>query len=123
MLIDQYAWTARNSRHEGLHRLSEVGRLKPNDFGLFDMLGNVMEWCQDTDTPYPDAGFHEVADDLSGTRVVSDEQLRPIRGGAFLYQPADARAGHRNNSAPPRVGTGHPYIGFRIARTLQAVED
>ena len=46
-LLGRYAWYSQNSRN----RIWPCGRLKPNDFGLFDMLGNVYEWCQDIYPP------------------------------------------------------------------------
>ena len=48
-LLGQYAWYSQNSSEQAW----PCGRLKPNDLGLFDMLGNVYEWCQDQHGPYP----------------------------------------------------------------------
>src|SRR5205823_2434123 len=42
-LLDRYAWSLRNGRDQ----LWPCGRLKPNDLGLFDILGNALEWCQE----------------------------------------------------------------------------
>src|SRR5437763_263442 len=44
-LLKNYAWYVEN----GLEKAWPSGRLKPNDLGLFDMLGNVYEWCLDRD--------------------------------------------------------------------------
>lgn len=119
LLLSKHAWTIQNSAIGGEHRLMPTGQLRPNDFGLFDMLGNVMELCQDQEQDYPDLLPTEVADDLPNSFVVASHNYRPIRGGAFLYQNADARAGHRNNSAPPRSGPVGPYVGFRVVRTVR----
>src|SRR5262245_18775714 len=42
-MLENYAWYAGNSKLQAW----PVGRLKPTDFGLFDMHGNASEWCQD----------------------------------------------------------------------------
>ncbi|MEZ6125102.1 MAG: SUMF1/EgtB/PvdO family nonheme iron enzyme [Planctomycetaceae bacterium] len=120
LLIDRYAWTNRNSRRNGVYQLMPVGTLLPNDLGMFDMLGNVMEWCIDPESSYPDPGTQQIVTDAETDLPVNDSRHRPARGGAFLYQPGDARASHRNNSAPPSFGNTPPapYRGFRIARTL-----
>ena len=47
-LLDIYAWHAKNSENRGKPR----GSLEPNDLGVFDMLGNVFEWCQDRAASY-----------------------------------------------------------------------
>ena len=50
-LLGKYAWYMENSQQRWM---LPVGSLKPNDFGLFDMLGNAMEWCQDRAVLLPD---------------------------------------------------------------------
>src|SRR5262249_15373904 len=49
-LLHEYAWYAKSTNSQLVH---PGGLLKPNDFGLFDMLGNVWEWCQEPALPYP----------------------------------------------------------------------
>src|SRR5262249_4070093 len=46
--VAKFAWYSKNSQN----RTWPVGRLKPNDFGLFDMQGNALCWCQDAFGPY-----------------------------------------------------------------------
>jgi formylglycine-generating enzyme required for sulfatase activity len=100
--LDRYAWYIANSGDE--FRPTPCGRMMPNDLGLFDMLGNEFEWCQEP--------FNEGASD----RIV-DGGLRLLRGGAFDGQPASVRSAYRGAGAP----SGHDInTGFRLARTYVA---
>jgi hypothetical protein len=108
-LLDDYAWTARNSGY----RAAPVGRLIPNRFGLFDMLGNVMEWCHDGYQTYPLRAAQPWPDSPD---LMIAGQDRITRGAAFLYQPLSARCAQRDSHAPDRR---RPYLGFRIARTVR----
>ena len=114
-LLSRYAWYSTHS--DG--RTHDVAELKPNDFGLFDMLGNISEYTFDT------APSHN-------RRSMSDEQkmfnssiLRPqvnvsSRGGS-QYSGADAvRSAVRFSSSP--TFTHHEH-GFRIARTIHNPRD
>ena len=95
----------------------EVGRLKPNHLGLFDILGNVWEWVHD---PFvvPVAGGVEMAvlDDPPGGPVTNEIE-RVLRGGASdCVDPQYFRSAMRNRHLPhSRYGSD----GFRIARTLK----
>ena len=58
-LLSRYAWTWLNSGNQ----IHPVGQLLPNEFGLFDVLGNAWEWCQDGPIGhyhYPDDGFPRI---------------------------------------------------------------
>ena len=90
------------------------GSLLPNDLGLFDMLGNVYEWCQDG----ADA-FRPSRKGTSYDRIVLYEYIyshvpRVLRGGAFSDPPANVRSAFRVPSAP----SSRPRnVGFRLAKT------
>ncbi|HEX7409321.1 MAG TPA: SUMF1/EgtB/PvdO family nonheme iron enzyme [Candidatus Binatia bacterium] len=83
-----------------------VGLKQPNPFGLYDMIGNIQEWCQDWFTNYPS---HEVTDpkgsDMGPGRV--------LRGGDWNADAANCRSAYRGYDDPGNKGRG-----FRLARTL-----
>ena len=87
-----------------------VGGLKPNDFGLFDTLGNAAEWCQDAYRPY------NAAPSSSGETLdtVPDDVKRVVRGGSFRDVAKNVRCAARAGFAP---STRPETVGFRIARS------
>jgi len=109
-LLDHYAWTVRNSDY----RSQPVGRVLPNQLGLFDMLGNVMEWTQDSWRDYPIRQSEQGEDTLLDSQLTGER--RATRGGAFLYEPLTARSAQRHHHAAEHR---RPYLGFRIARTIR----
>ncbi len=118
-LLDAHAWTASNSSIDGQVRLHPVGRLRPNAFGMFDMLGNVMEFCQTRHDAGNEAEF--VTEDVEGEH--NDDKCiwsapRQLRGGAHLYHPSVARNSRRDEYGRPYSSRMNSFFGFRIARTL-----
>ncbi|MCI0379723.1 MAG: formylglycine-generating enzyme family protein, partial [Gemmataceae bacterium] len=98
-------------------RLWPVGTLKPNDFGLFDMLGNGGEWCQ--------SGSRQYVRNPWGRPAVDREtfdygQMSWMRGAQFDSAPWLVRSANRTWFS---VGASHPSIGFRVAKTLPPNED
>jgi len=108
-LLPQYAWYLTN----GENRTCPVGSREPNDWGLFDMLGNAIEWCFDVYAFYPKQA-NEPLEDMPATRSVEDATRRVLRGGAFRPQPQILRSACRGEYAPEKR---LDEIGFRPART------
>lgn len=100
-------WTVHPCR-DGYVFTAPVGRFKSNDFGLYDMLGNVWEWCEDV---YQPAAYiqHEPTNPVQ----VKGGRARVVRGGSWYSQPRFARcAGRDHLSVPSRRSQDQ---GFRLA--------
>lgn len=104
--LGEYAWYFENSK-DITH---SVGGLKPNAWGLFDMHGNVYEWCQDLYGPYERL---QVVSDPIGP--ASGDHGRVLRGGAFVNQPMSFRAANRITYQPVYRSRS---LGFRLAMTI-----
>jgi formylglycine-generating enzyme required for sulfatase activity len=110
-LLGYYGWHLQNARN----RSWPVGTRKPNDFGLFDMHGNVWNWCQSRETSYPDANKGECFDDTEEELTVSGDDSRVMRGGSFFYHASLVRSAIRYGRLP---SYSNYYLGFRVARTF-----
>ena len=104
-LLLKYGWFQKNSDGQPW----PVGSLKPNDFGLFDTLGNCYTWCMDE---YDFSNGTE-EDNLEGTKVLNTKN-RVLRGGSHLGTGPRARSSNRNYGMPTYRTTGD---GFRLAKT------
>jgi formylglycine-generating enzyme required for sulfatase activity len=85
------------------------------------MLGNAMEYTQNGDYgPHYDRGPAGAAfeDRLDWGAFDLKHRIRR-RGGAFLFQPSDARSAHRDVSNTLDFDLKFPFLGFRIARTVK----
>lgn len=126
---------------DGWPYTSPVGSFPPNGFGLFDMAGNVWEWCWNCYSPNSYAEYSQDAREgntdwslSSGSMLLDDPfqrqfrhlslgdspithrgVLRVIRGGAWSQGAADARVAARSYSPPGLHGNA---LGFRVARSL-----
>jgi formylglycine-generating enzyme required for sulfatase activity len=104
--LGEYAWFVSNSGG----KTHPVGQKRPNAFGLYDMHGNVWEWCGD--------GYDEKyyasspgADPLGPSGAAGRDRV--ARGGCWRFSPRVCRAAVRLRFAPGGRGYG---LGFRVAR-------
>jgi formylglycine-generating enzyme required for sulfatase activity len=99
--VDDLAWHDQNSGPT----THPVGIKKPNAWGLYDMLGNVWEWCSDWYGPYPGGTVTDYAGPPAGTAKAS-------RGGSWWAGPRGARPANRYRDMPQN---GNDDLGFRLA--------
>ncbi|MEH1929179.1 SUMF1/EgtB/PvdO family nonheme iron enzyme [Nostoc sp.] len=86
---------------------TDVGSFPPNAFGLYDMHGNVWEWCQDT---WHDS--YKGAPSDGSAWIDNDNQSRTLRGGSWFVNPESCRSASR--IYVDTRGILYLYIGFRI---------
>jgi formylglycine-generating enzyme required for sulfatase activity len=111
-LLGAYAWFTGNSQE----RAWPCGRTIPNDLGVFDMLGNVFEWCHDTAQKSDSSNVRTIAVDPNGGDNSEMSIYQMHRGGAFVYPQAIVRSAKRDWCAP---ANNYGHEGFRLARTCE----
>ncbi|MEO2015386.1 MAG: formylglycine-generating enzyme family protein [Fuerstiella sp.] len=103
--LADYAWYSKNA---GGNSPYPVGGKKPNAWGLYDMHGNVFEWCQDRPASYPSGSVT----DPTGASSGSD---RVRRGGSWSSYSVVCRSAGRNWSPPDSRNDNR--LGFRVLRS------
>jgi formylglycine-generating enzyme required for sulfatase activity len=102
---DTVAWKDGNAGNKA----HPIGRKKPNELGIYDMSGNLYEWCYDWYSP----GYYEISPKENPTGP-AEGTTRVIRGGSWYFDSSGLRVTEREGGIPDlRYG----YIGFRLCRS------
>ena len=107
--LSEYAWFGDCAWDVGLRHPQPVARKRANDFGLWDMHGNVWEWTSDGWATY-----HEIA---RRGEAMRDSSKRVLRGGSFCHHGRYIRASDRDWYV---VSYRHYYTGFRLCMDVLA---
>jgi formylglycine-generating enzyme required for sulfatase activity/tRNA A-37 threonylcarbamoyl transferase component Bud32 len=108
--LADYAWYLPNAGRI----MHPPGRKRPNDLGLFDMLGNAMERCVEPYRAYPTRGGDQPIVDAVKDAEFADEGVRVVRGGPFGLTAAYLRSADRGGF---KTADRITVVGFRPART------
>jgi len=105
--LGDYAWFDRNSKGQ----THPVGERKPNAWGLYDMHGNVREWCSDRYGEYPKVAVSDPVGPREGS-------VRVLRGGSWCDVAASCRSAIRRRYVPSIRGND---LGFRLALSSSGI--
>jgi formylglycine-generating enzyme required for sulfatase activity len=121
--LKEYAWFSDNSDN----KYHKVGLLKPNAWGLYDMLGNVQEWTLDE---YREDYFKIISENTPSVEPTA-QLPRTVKGGSYKDKATELRSAHRIPSDPiwnrrdPQIpkskwwNADAPFVGFRIIRPIK----
>lgn len=103
-ILDEMGWFHGNSEVRSFwgkreHETHPVGKKSPNSWGLYDMHGNVMEWCTDVFAPYPDGETTDPTGPDAGKR-------RVLRGGYYFNYAESCRSASRDGAPPMNNSLG-----------------
>lgn len=124
--LNEYAWFSDNSED----KYHKIGQLKPNNWGLYDMLGNVAEWTMDE---YAADYFTKISNNLNNPFIEPTQirALHTVKGGSYQDKAEALRPAARLkqetvwNRRDPQIpkskwwNTDAPFVGFRIVKPAQ----
>ena len=108
--LGEYAWFSGNTTVEGQKYAHQVGQKKPNAFGLYDMYGNIWEWCSD----WYDEGYYAKSPSVD-PQGPNTGTSRVLRGASWYSDPRSFRSAYRLFRSLPVLR--FYFFGFRVVYT------
>ena len=116
-----------NTAADGQERTAPAGSFEPNGYGLYDMAGNVWEWCADWYRPdwHAQKAGEEVVENPQGPSASEGpEPQRVIKGGSFLCHASYCASYRPSARQGQAIDTGTSHVGFRCVKDGdETVED
>ncbi len=109
--LDKAGWYDKNSNNT----THEVALKEPNQWGLYDMHGNVEEYCDDSNASKQMSHFHYLSTRIHGDQYSEGRIKVILRGGAFFNRDDVCTSFDRSATAPTNR---FPWQGFRVARSI-----
>lgn len=106
----EYSWKE-SGQNDGYKRTAPVGSFQANDLGVYDMSGNVYEWCAD----WYDSAYYKnspKSNPVNQTKAT----FRVLRGGSWRFNAVSYRSSNRSSNGPD---SGSNFSGFRLAHSLK----
>ena len=121
--LGQYAWYDNNASDIGEKYAHRVGQKLPNRWGLYDLYGNVWEWCHNAYAPYPGSdmvmedGFRVINGGQATNNIVKDSSVlfRVFRGGSWMVPSTLIRPANREKR---NADYAFDNVGFRLMKKV-----
>ncbi|MBS0262995.1 MAG: formylglycine-generating enzyme family protein, partial [Planctomycetes bacterium] len=109
-LLVKFAWYVPNA----LGQPHPVAQLLPNDYGIFDPLGNLWNWCLDRPRKFASTPV-DIVEDIEDENLQIDNTARALHGGCYTDHAFWLRSAYRYKDNPSSTPS---LVGFRLARTI-----
>lgn len=107
---DNYCWNTYSNPPFGVKKLLPVGQKLPNPWGLYDMIGNAYEWCED----WFDNNYYAISPEMNPAGPATGK-CHVLRSGGDWYEDSVFRSAQRNwNCSPPTDAVNLQTVGFRV---------
>lgn len=115
----EIGWFSENSDIAGNDALHEVAQLRPNTLGIYDMSGNIEEWCYDWDASWSYTWPKELTEDFKGVEDLEKINKKKMMRGGSYSSSAKSFKNYATRSQTPSEVDSYQSRGFRVVRNAK----